>query len=157
MCLIPIYTVLSTKTRLLSFEQNKDRVFMLLINKVNINAQVQHFQCCAETLYILNYFIFNHAFVGWCVPMSASACRDKKRAPGPLELESQADVSCPRWILGTPLSSSIRAASAANHWATFPSLGANFNSSKCYFVLGVAGCMGVHSMKCGSRRTTFRS
>ena len=122
---------------------------MLLINKVNINAQVQHFQCCAETLFILNYFIFNHAFVGWCVSMSASACRDKKGAPGPLELESQADVSCPRWVLGTTLSSSVRAASTANHWATFPSLEANFNSSKCYFVLGVAGCMGVHSMKCG--------
>lgn len=56
-------------------------------------------------------FIFIYILVCMCV----GAHGVYKRAPGPLELQSQAVVSHPLWRLGTKLSFPGRAESALSH------------------------------------------
>lgn len=43
-------------------------------------------------------------------------CRNQERVSDPPELELQALVGCPIWVLGTELGSSTKAASTLNHW-----------------------------------------
>ena len=47
-----------------------------------------------------------------CMHMCEGVHRSQKRVLDLLELELQAVVSCPTWILGTELRSSVRAANA---------------------------------------------
>lgn len=63
------------------------------------------------------------AFCGCCgCPVSAGVHRGQDWLSDPLELESQAAVWCPTWVLETKLQSSATPANIQNYWATLPTL-----------------------------------
>lgn len=57
-------------------------------------------------------FIYVCMFAHTCVGVSGG----RRRASDSLELKVEAVVSCPKWLLGTELQVSERAANARNHW-----------------------------------------
>lgn len=91
-------------------------------------------------LFLIMYIM--HVSVCGYVHTSASACKNLKRASGSLQLELQAVVWQPLWVLGTEARSSSRAVHTP-YWATAPDLNeflcflarqkvSHFKSFECY-------------------------
>lgn len=75
--------------------------------------------------------------------VSTDAHRNKRMAADPQELELQAVVSCPLWVLGTEFRSSARAVSAFNQGATSPAQRWNIWTSGCFFLCFLQVCYSV--------------
>lgn len=70
-----------------------------------VKAEMSGF--CLAFIYVC---MFAHTGVG--------VCGGRRRALDSLELKIETVVSCPKWLLGTELQVSGRAANAGNHWAS---------------------------------------